>query len=245
MLRRWISATDAAPMPTRTTRARMSSNRSSRCARVSTFESFTRRMSFVSGVTRHAAATTGPARAAIPTSSTPTTRRRPLDQSSFSRRSVGTLLGYLSIAGGEPPTTPCSSQATPATRLLAALRPDGRGLADPLAQEVTGRTACVPETQKLDLLDAWRVHEERALDTDAARDPADGDLVVEPAVADAEHRALELLKPFAVPLDDAHAHGHGVTGPDLGDLGLLLLGGERLQDVVHRHGDNCHGVAQL
>src|SRR4030081_2199401 len=142
MLSRWISATDAAPIPTRTTRERIRSKRSSRCARVSTFESFTRRMSFVSGVTRHAAATTGPASAAIPTSSTPTTRRRPLDHSSFSKRSVGTLLGYLVIAGEKP--------------LLAALLADRRGLADPIAEEVEGRAPRVTVTQDLDLLDARR-----------------------------------------------------------------------------------------
>ena len=122
---------------------------------------------------------------------------------------------------------------------------DRRGLADPLAEEIEGRAARVSVTQELDLLDAWRVDEEGALDTDAARDPANRDLVVEAAVTNAKDRALELLKAFAVAFDDADADGHGVTGPDLGDLGLLLLGGKRLQDVVHRHGDNCHGVAQL
>src|SRR5687768_8577539 len=148
MLRRCISVTDAAPMPTRTTRDRMSSYSSSRCARVRSLESFTRRMSLVSGVTRHAAATTGPASAAIPTSSTPTTRRRPLDQSSFSKRSVGTLLGYLFIAGGEPP-------ANPPQETLPALLPDRRGLANPIAEEVESRAPCVSVSQHLDLLDAW------------------------------------------------------------------------------------------
>src|SRR2546430_16591514 len=41
-------------------------------------------MSRVSGVTRHAAATTGPASAAMPTSSTPTTRRSPCAHRRFS-----------------------------------------------------------------------------------------------------------------------------------------------------------------
>ncbi len=100
-------------------------------------------------------------------------------------------------------------------------------------------------TQELDLLDARRVDEEGALDTDAAGDPANRDLVVEAAVTNAKDRALELLKAFAVAFDDADADGHGVTRPHLGDLGLLLLGGKRLQDVVHWHGDGCHGVAQL
>src|SRR5438067_288103 len=110
MLRRWISASDAAPMPTFTTRPRIESRRPSRWRRVRTFESLTLRMSRVSGVTRHA------------------------------------------------------------------------------------------------------------------------------AVTHAEHGALEVLKALAVPFNDAHAHAHGVSGPDLGQIGLQLLSGKRVQEVVHRNG---------
>src|SRR5947199_358778 len=160
MLSRWISPTLAAPMPTRTTRVRMSPASSSRWIFVNIFESFTARMSLVSGVTRHAAATTGP--------------------------------------------------------------------------------ACVTVAGHFDLLDARRVDEEGALDADAGRDASHGDLLIEAAVTYTQDRALELLQAFAVALDDAHRDGNGVTRPDLWDLGLLLLGGKRLQDVVHRHGDSAH-----
>src|SRR2546428_7030345 len=229
MLRRWISATDAAPMPTRTTRARMSPAISSGWIFVSIFESFTARMSFVSGVTRHAAATTGPARAAMPTSSTPTTRVSPLSQSSFSERSVG--------IGQECHGRSCGTRSR---ALGAALLSQRCRLAHAVAEEVERRAARVPVARDLDLLDAGRVQQEGALDADARRDATDGDLPVEAAVTDAQDRPLELLETFAVALDDAHAHGNGVTRPDVGDFGLLLLGGKRLQDVVHRHGDSAH-----
>src|SRR5438309_11243346 len=117
-----------------------------------------------------------------------------------------------------------------------ALFAEGRGLADSLAEEVESRTAGVPVTDELDLLDARRVDHERALDADAARDPADGDLLIDAAVAHAEHGALEVLKALAVPFDDPHADAHGVSGPDLGEIGLQLLSGKRVQEVVHRNG---------
>ena len=65
-------------------------------------------------------------------------------------------------------------------------------------------------------------------------------LLVDAAVAHAEHGALELLEALAVAFDHAHAHGHRVARPDLWEIGLLLLGGKGLQDVVHRHGDSAH-----
>src|SRR5581483_130670 len=169
MLSRWISATDAAPTPMRTTRVRMSVASSSRCGRVSILESFTARMSFVSGVTRHAAATTGPASAAIPTSSTPTTRGSPLSQSCFSNFSVGTHTGCHGRAG----------------QVLAALLPERGRLADALAQEVERGAPGVTVTGDLDLVHPRRVDEERTLDAHARRDAPDGDLLVEPTVAHA------------------------------------------------------------
>ena len=94
----------------------------------------------------------------------------------------------------------------------------------------------MPVADELDLLDARRVDHEGALYAHAARDPADGDLLVDAAVTHAEHGALEVLKALAVPFDDAHAHAHGVSGPDLGQIGLQLLSGKRVQEVVHRNG---------
>src|SRR5882762_2829463 len=113
---------------------------------------------------------------------------------------------------------------------------EGGGLADSVAEEVESRTAGVSVADELDLLDARRVDHEGALDADSARDPADGDLLVDAAVAHTEHGALEVLKALAVPFDDPHADAHGVSGPDLGEIGLQLLSGKRVQEVVHRNG---------
>src|SRR5438477_10090959 len=222
MLRRWISATEAAPMPTRPTRDRMSSNSSSRCARVSSFESRTLRMSLVSGVTRHAAATTGPASAAMPTSSTPTTRRSPCAHRRFSVFREG-IYGLGSGTGYAPVKS-------------SALFAKTGGCTYALAEAVERGPARVAVPDELDLLDAGRVDHEGALDADAARDPADRDLLVDAAVTHAEHGALEVLKALAVPFDDPHADAHGVSGPDLGQIGLQLLSGKRVQEVVHRNG---------
>ena len=104
------------------------------------------------------------------------------------------------------------------------------------ARVTSNSPACVAVPNELDLLDAGRVHHEGALDADAARDPADGDLLVDAAVTHAEHGALEVLKALAVPFDDPHADAHGVSGPDLGQIGLQLLSGKRVQEVVHRNG---------
>ena len=118
----------------------------------------------------------------------------------------------------------------------SALFAECRGLAHPLAEEVESRAAGVTVTHELDLLDARRMDHERALDADATRDPADGDLLVDAAVAHAKHGSLEVLKAFAVPFDDSHADAHGVSGPDLGQIGLQLLSGKRVQEVIHRNG---------
>src|SRR5438552_5192128 len=222
MLRRWISATEAAPMPTFTTRPRIAPRSSSRWRRVSTFESFTLRMSRVSGVTRHAAATTGPASAAMPTSSTPTTRRSPCAHRRFSLFREG-----IDELGSGTGYAPVKSSALFAERGC---------LAYSFAEEVERGPACVAVPNELDLLDAGRMHHKGALDADPARDPADGDLLVDAAVTHAEHGALEVLKALAVPFDDPHADAHGVSGPDLGQIGPQLLSGKRVQEGVHRNG---------
>src|SRR6266850_5036712 len=114
------------------------------------------------------------------------------------------------------------------------------GLADSVAEEVESRSPGMTVTDELDLVDARRVHHEGALDSDAARDAPDCDLLVDAAVAHAKHGALEVLKALAVPFDDPHAHAHGVSGPDLGQIGLQLLSGKRVQEVIHRNGQGCH-----
>src|SRR5258705_13070932 len=116
---------------------------------------------------------------------------------------------------------------------------EGGGLAYSVAEEVESRPTGMTVTDELDLFDARRVHHEGALHSDAARDPAYGDLLVDAAVAHAKHGALEVLKALAVPFDDPHAHAHGVSGPDLGQIGLQLLSGKRVQEVIHRNGQGC------
>jgi len=74
---------------------------------------------------------------------------------------------------------------------------EGRGLADSLTEEVQSRPARVAMAHELDLLHAWRMDHEGALDADAARDSPYGDLLVYTAVADAKHGALEVLKALA------------------------------------------------
>ena len=98
----------------------------------------------------------------------------------------------------------------------SALFAESCGFAHSVAEEVESRTSRMAVAHELDLLDARRVDHERALDADAARDPADGDLLIDAAVAHAEHGALVVLKALPVPFDDPHAHAHGVSGPDLG-----------------------------
>src|SRR3954464_5324178 len=122
---------------------------------------------------------------------------------------------------------------------------EGRGFAHSVAEEVESRTARVAVAHELDLLHARRVDHERALHTDAAGDPADGDLLIDAAVTHAEHGALEVLKPLAVPFDDPHADAHGVSGPDLGQIGLQLLSGKRVQEVIHRNGQGCHELTAV
>src|SRR5207245_10059137 len=128
---------------------------------------------------------------------------------------------------------------------LPALLPEGRGLAHPPTEEIERGAPGMAVTQDLDLLHTRRVDEERPLHADAARDSAYGDLPIDAAVADAQDRALEVLQPLAVPFDDPDAEAHGVTGPDLREIGLELFAGKRVQEVVHRNGDGAHEVLDI
>src|SRR5438067_10632426 len=201
-------------------------------------------MSRTSGVTRQAAATTGPASVAMPTSSTPPTRVSPCSQRFFSKRRLGTprLVGPINSRRVRGPLGRATRRG--ASGRSAPLFAKRGGLPDALAEEVESCPAGVAVTHDLDLLETRRVDEERALDADAARDPTDGDLLIESSAADPEDGALVVLEPFAVAFDHAHGQAHGVPGPDLGEVGLELVGGKRLQDVVHRHNDCAHGVSE-
>ena len=94
---------------------------------------------------------------------------------------------------------------------LAALAKRGCGLADAVAKEVQLGAADLAVADDLDLLDPRAVELERALDTDARRDPADRDGGRDAAVAHAHHEALEDLDPLAVALDDLGGDLDGVA----------------------------------
>src|SRR5437660_1154920 len=224
MSRRSTSRTQAAPMPTRVTRARITGTRSSRSLRVRSLESRTRRISLTSGVTTTAAATTGPASDAMPTSSTPTTRVKPRMKSSrsYRREGIGSEV-YEEALGG-----------------LALLAESGC-LADTLAQEIERRASGVTAPDDLDLLDPWRMHQECPLHADAVGDAPYRDLAVEPAVAHAHDRAFERLRPFAIAFHDADRDAHGVSWPDVRQAGLDLLGRDGRKDVSVVHRRNTHG----
>src|SRR3990172_2741026 len=152
MFSRWISATDAAPMPTAATRTRISGTRASRCWRVSTFESRTARPIRQPGRTRTAAATTGTASAAMPTSSTPTTRTCPRSHSCFSRLRDGMSTNY-ERSGARCPAVRVS--ALKGAGLASALLPEGGRLAHALAEEV--EAAAHAQDGPLEVLEALTV----------------------------------------------------------------------------------------
>src|SRR5437762_13615521 len=109
-------------------------------------------MSRTSGVTRQAAATTGPASVAIPTSSTPTTRVSPRSQRIFSKRRLGTrrLSGPVICRGVRRPLGRGDERGSSGGS--AALFAKRGGLPDALAEEVEGRPAGVAVPHDLDLL---------------------------------------------------------------------------------------------
>src|SRR5438105_667366 len=141
-------------------------------------------MSRVSGVTRHAAATTGPASAAIPTSSRPATRRSP-----GAHRRVSLFREGIDGLGSGTGYAPVKS---------SALFAESGGFTHALAQEVERGPARVAVPNELDLLDAGRMHHEGTLDADAARDPADADLLVDAARRRARTVAGEIPKRAAM-----------------------------------------------
>src|SRR5688572_18390405 len=114
----------------------------------------------------------------------------------------------------------------------AAAFAQGRGLADPLAQEVQLGAADLAVADDFDLLDARAVDLEGALDPDAGRDPPDGDGASDPAAAQPHDGSLEHLDALAVALDDLRRDLHGVTRGEFRQVGAELV----LDDLVeHVH----------
>src|SRR5687767_9655927 len=96
--------------------------------------------------------------------------------------------------------------AAPALRGTAL--PERRGLAHTLAQEVELRPPRDTMAHDLDLLDARRVHLERALDAYPAAQRAHGNRSVDAATAQAHDGAFEDLDALAVAFLDSRRHLH-------------------------------------
>src|SRR3990172_5050388 len=150
-----------------------------------------------------AAASTGPERQATPAASQPTTMRRPSRQWVLSMRVVGSITSPTIMPPGRCPWRRPSAAGTSL--------PKGCGLADAVAQEVELRPTGDAMSHHFDLLDPGCVDHEGALHADTAGDATDSDLTVNSASAQAHHRALEHLDPFAIALDDLHADAHRVA----------------------------------
>src|SRR5262249_14998390 len=116
---------------------------------------------------------------------------------SYRSRSSALTVSPASVAGSGPPL------------------PDLRRLPDPVAQVVELRPAHVPPTHDLDAGDDRRVHREGPLDAHTEADLAHGDRLAGAAALAPDHRPLEDLHPFAVPLDDANVHLEGVAGREV------------------------------
>ena len=116
-------------------------------------------------------------------------------------------------------------------RLRASLA-EGRGLADPVTQEVQLGAADLAVADDFDLLDARAVDLEGPLHADAAGDPADRDRAGDPAAAEAHEDAFEDLDPLSRALDDLRAHPHGVARGEDRQVGAQLVGDD-LVEYVH------------
>src|SRR5438128_3271807 len=167
-----ISVTEAAPTPTAAARTRIWSYRRSRCCSDSVFESRTPGILRQYGLTTNAAATTGPARQAIPTSSTPATRRAPSRQSAHSRASVGTIMRWSVprvrnvLARGDARS--CAGACLATIAAVAALL-DARGPPSQPTQVVQLRAPHLAAASHFHLLHTWRLEHERALDAHPMR----------------------------------------------------------------------------
>ena len=106
-------------------------------------------------------------------------------------------------------------------------------LAAELAQVVELGAAHVTAGHDLDPVDARAVDRVGPLDADAEADLADREGLAQAGALAADHDALEDLDAGTVALDDPGVHLDGVTGAEVGKVGPLRLGVERVQRV-HR-----------
>src|SRR6476469_2471673 len=118
-------------------------------------------------------------------------------------------------------------------------------LAAQVAQVVQLRAADVTTGDDLDLLEDRGVQRERALDTDADGDLADGERAAHTGAVHADHDALEDLDAGAVALDDLDVDLDGVTGAEGRDVVALDGVAELGNEVGHVSPHGCHRSAAV
>src|SRR5712692_2799481 len=115
-------------------------------------------------------------------------------------------------------------------RQLPALA-DARLFADLAAQVIEPALADVAVAEDVDLVDPRRVDHEGALDSDAVGHAAHREVLAQAAAGHADDRAFEHLDALSRALHDLRVHLDRVARAKRGDLFLLLLLLELLDDV--------------
>src|SRR5437867_2303567 len=206
MLKRSISRTDAAPMPTPSAFAMILPTSFSRCLIVSCLESFTPGIARFWGGMTTAQATTGPARGPRPTSSIPAIRgpcsvRR-------SRSIVLQRMDAVPLPADVGLLFRSARRRHDDTRLLFL---NAHGLAGELTQVVQLRPTHAPATQHRDVRDHGAVNREDTLDTNAIRDLANRKGLADAAAATRDTGTLERLNALLVAFLDAYVHAERVA----------------------------------
>src|SRR6186997_126879 len=100
---------------------------------------------------------------------------------------------------------------------------DARGLTREVAQVVELGATDAATANHLDVGDHGAVHREDALDTNAARDLADGERGAHAAAAPGDANTFESLESFLVAFTDADVNTEGVTGAERRDVSEPLF----------------------
>src|SRR5262249_26391727 len=108
---------------------------------------------------------------------------------------------------------------------------DAGRLAHAAAQVVQPRATHLAVAHHLDLVDARRVHEERALHPHSVGDAAHRDVAPQTSARDTDDQALEDLDALASALHHLGVDPHRVARTELGNRLLLLLLLELVDDV--------------
>src|SRR6185503_10997568 len=213
MLKRSISRTEAAPIPTPSAFARIFTAMVSRFLAVSFFESLMPRMARASGGMTTAHATTGPARGPRPTSSTPASSG-PRE----TRSSCSSALQRRGTARGEWCGLLRGGRAGLRHGHLGLPLLDARRLAGEMAQVVELRAPHAAAAHDLDVGQHRAVEREDALDADAVGDLADREGRAHAGSTLGDAHALERLNALLLTLLHADVHAQRVTGTEGGKV---------------------------